>query len=185
MKLFTVRKRHIAGMAALLVGCVCAQQPAFAQPFGAGIYGAPVSYGDLTSISIAVSGNPSIVTTLSGGIFSGSATHTVTVTSTDVVGYQLFVSGTSSTSMDNGAYSLAASSNTSAAPLATNSWGYNTTGSTTHFIGMTMSQVLLKNASGPFGSGDDTAVTYGAALDTNQASGTYSIGVTYTAAGES
>lgn len=186
MKLFVVQKRHIACAVLVLAGCLLLQQPSvLAQPFGKGVFGADVPFGSATSIGVSVDADPSITTTLSAGIFSGSASHTVTVTSTDVVGYQLYVNGTSSTTMSSGADTLAASSNSSANPLATNSWGYNTTGSISNFIGMTLSQVLIKDTSGPFKNGDDTPVTYGAKLDTTKTAGTYTVGVTYTAVGES
>jgi hypothetical protein len=66
-------------------------------------------------------------------------------------------------------------------PLAVGSWGYNTTGSTTDFLGMNATSVLLKDANGPFKNGDPVTVTYGALAPATQAAGNYSVAVTYTA----
>lgn len=156
-----------------------------ASPFGAGVYGADVPYGSATSIAISFSGAAEMSLTPSGSSFSGTGSHTVTVTSTDVIGYKLYVNATTDTSLSNGTDTIAASSNNTMNSLAVNSWGYNTTGSTTNFLGMTLSQALLKDASGPYKDGDDTTVTYGAVVDMSKSSGTYTTDITYTAIGES
>jgi len=150
-----------------------------AQPFGQGVYGAHVPFGSLTSLSINLGGNVAIALTPSGSNFTGTGSHTVTVTSTDVVGYYLYAHTTGSTNMVNGAATIPVSSNTTAGPLSVGTWGYNTDGSS-NFLGMNSTGVLLKDASGPFESGDATTVTYGALVNNTQAAGTYTTAVTYT-----
>ncbi len=157
----------------------------FAAPFGAGVFGEDVPYGSPTSLGISLSNAVEMTITPSGSSFSGTGSHTVTVTSTDVIGYKLYVNATTDTSLSNGTDTIAASSNNTMNSLAVNSWGYNTTGSTTNFLGMTLSQALLKDASGPYKDGDDTTVTYGAVVDMSKSSGTYTTDITYTAIGES
>jgi hypothetical protein len=165
----------------LLIGGIGFASVANASPFGQGVFGADVPFGSATSISINLSGNVPITLAPSGGNFTGTGSHVVTVTSTDVVGYYLYAHTTSGTSMTNGAASIPASSNNSAAPLSVGSWGYNTTGSTTNFLGMPASSVVIKDATGPYKSGDPTTVTYGALTSGTQEAGTYNVAVTYTA----
>lgn len=156
--------------------------PANASPFGWGVFGANVPFGSSTSLSIALGGNVAINLTPDGlSNLSGTGSHTVTITSTDVVGYQLFVHATSSTDMASGGATIPASSNSTPAVLALNSWGYNTTGSATNFLGMPATSTLLKDANGPFTSGDPTTITYGAYVGSTQPAGTYNVAVTYTA----
>ena len=178
-----VTKAHI-GIATVVV-CICLmlQGVASAQPFGVGKFGENVPFGSQTSISIALSNSADIALTPSGGTFSGTGSHAVTVTSTDVVGYDLYVNTTAGTAMTNGTDNVPASANGTAGPLATNTWGYNTTGSTTNFLGMTAAQQLINNGTGPFTSGVATNVTYGALIDITKSAGTYSVDVTYTAVG--
>lgn len=184
MKLPKVGKVHIAVAVILTVGAALWQQVVVAQPFGKGVYGADVPFGSQTSISISLSSATADLTlTPSGGTLSGAGNQTVTVTSLDVVGHDLYANVTSSTNMSNGSDTIAASSNTAAGSLATNTWGYNVSGSTTNFIGMTTSQQLLSSGTGPYKNGIATQVTYGASVDTSKSSGTYSVGVTYTAIG--
>ncbi len=180
-----VRKTHLVVVSLVLACCVIFQQPASASPFGAGVFGEDVPFGSETSIAISLSNNTGLMLELTGQSFSGTGTHTVTVASTDVVGYKLYVNATSATSMSNGSDTVAASDNSNAAPLAVNSWGYNTTGSSSNFKGITLSQALIKDADGPYKSGDDTTVTYGAVIDRVKSSGVYTVDVTYTAVGES
>lgn len=179
-----VTKLHIGiAIVATLVSVVW-QQVAMAQPFGVGVYGADVPFGSQTSISIGLSSSSADISlTPSGGTFSGAGNHTVTVTSLDVIGYDLYVNGTTTANMSNGIDTIPASSNTTAGALSTNSWGFNTTGSTTNFIGMTTSQKLIASGTGPFKNGNPTTVTYGALIDITKSAGTYSVGVTYTAIG--
>lgn len=83
--------------------------------------------------------------------------------------------------ISGGSAAIPASANTTDGPLAVGTWGYNTTGSTSNFSGMSATNNLLKNASGPFETGDATTVTYGALTAATQAAGSYSVAVTYTA----
>jgi hypothetical protein len=105
----------------------------------------------------------------------------VIVTSTDTVGYYLYTHTTNGTNMTSGSDAIATSSNTSDTTLATGTWGYNTTGSTTNFRGMSGASALVKDADGPYKNGDNTTVTYGALVSSVQSAGTYSVPVTYTA----
>lgn len=152
-----------------------------ASPFGQGKFGADVPFGSMTSLSINLGGDVALSLTPSGSTFSGTGSHTVTVTSTDVVGYYLYAHTTGSTSMTNGTATIPASSNTSDAPLSVGTWGYNTTGSTTNFSGMSATSTQIKDASGPFKNGDPTTVTYGALTSNTQAAGNYTVAITYTA----
>lgn len=158
---------------------------AHASPFGAGVYGADVPYGSATSISISLGSAASMTLTPSGPNFSGSGSQTVTITSTDVVGYKLYVNADTTTSMSNGTDTIAASANGSPAPLAVNSWGYNTSGSSSNFKGMSLSQTLVTSKTGPFKNGDSTTFTYGSLIDITKSSGSYTVGVVYTAIGDS
>jgi len=72
------------------------------------------------------------------------------------------------------------SGNSVAAPLSTNTWGYNTDGSS-DYLGMTTTPALLKEAAGSYPSGDNTTVTYGVLTDITKSEGTYTVSVTYTA----
>ncbi len=170
---------------ALLLCSIVSCGTVAAQPYGKGVYGADVPYGNLTSISIGLSSAVSMTLSPSGPNLGGNGSQTVTVTSTDVVGYNLYINATTSTSMTNGTDTIAASGNGSDAPLTASSWGYNTTGSTTDFTGMTLSQVQIKDANGPFKNGDATSVTYGVLISTAKSSGVYTVDVTYTAIGKS
>lgn len=156
-------------------------QDASASPFGWGKFGADVPFGSATSLSISLGGNVALNLTSGGSTFSGTGSHTVTVTSTDVVGYFLYAHTTGASDLANGSATITASSNSSAGPLAVGTWGYNTTGSTTDFLGMGTTSSVLKDASGPFKNGDNTTVTYGALAPATQAAGSYSVAVTYTA----
>lgn len=75
---------------------------------------------------------------------------------------------------------IAASSNTTAAALATNTWGYNTNASTS-FVGMTTSDVLAHQDTAAATSGDTTTFTYGVNADNKVIPGAYSTTVVYTA----
>lgn len=168
----------------VVFGALCIlsfQQWAAASPFGQGVFGADVPFGSQTSLSISLGSNVSLNLAPSGSTFVANGSHTITVTSTDVVGYSLYIYGASGTSMVNGASTIPTSGNTSAGPLATNTWGYNATGSTTNYLGLTTTPVLLKTATGPYKSGDNTTVTYGAVTDITKGAGAYTVSVTYTA----
>ncbi len=184
MKKFFVRGNHLLLASLVLFGCILLQQPASASPFGQGVFGADVPFGSLTSLSIALGGNVSLNLTPSGGTFTGTGSHTVTVTSNDVVGYRLYLYSPSGTSMTNGGFTIPASANVTPATLATNSWGYNTDGSS-NFVGMLTTPSVIKDANGPYKTGDNTTVTYSAVTDITKGAGDYTVGVVYTAVAKS
>lgn len=181
MILFTLRPvRRIWIAICLFVLLALPASPVLASPFGHGVFGADVPFGSATSLAIDLGGDVSFALTPSGATFSGTGSHVVTVTSTDVVGHFLYVHTTGSTNMTNGSATIPASSNTTAAPLAVGSWGYNASGSPTNFLGMSATSMLLKDADGPYTDGDPTTVTYGTLVSNTQESGDYSVAVTYT-----
>ena len=175
-----ISKIHFALTALTFVSCFLLQQPASASPFGRGTFSADVPFGSETSLSINLGGNVAVNLTPSGGNFSGTGSHTLTVTTTDVVGYRLYVSSPSGTTMANGSETIAASGNSVASSLAVNSWGYNTDASS-NFVGMLTTPKLIKDATGPYKSGDNTTVTYGVFTDAVKGAGSYTVGVVYTA----
>lgn len=166
----------------LLLLCAFAST-AYASPFGQGTFGADVPFGSITSLSINLGGDVSLSLVPDTGNLRGVGSHTITVTSTDVVGYQLFVRSTSSTNLVSGSSTIPASGNSTAAALAINSWGFNTDGSS-NFVGMTTTPYLLKDTTGPSKNGDNTTVTYSAYTTTSQPAGVYTTSVTYTAVAE-
>jgi len=177
--MFKVKIIHIALAAITLVITMMAQQPVAASPFGQGVFGADVPFGGATSMSIALGSNVNF--TLSGfPVVSGSGSHTITVTSTDVVGYTLYVYAPSGTALTSGASSIPASSNTTAGALSNNTWGYNTNGSS-NYVGITTTPVAFKTGTGPFKSGDNTTVTYGVLTDFQKRPSDYTATVVYTA----
>lgn len=150
-----------------------------------GTFGNDLPFGDATSIAITLGSAANMTLTPSGGTFSGNTSQTITIVSTDVVGYDLYINADTTTNLINGGGTIATSANSSPATLALNSWGYNTTGSTTNFKGITLSQVSIGGGSGYFyPTGDTTTVTYGAYIDSSKPSGTYTVDVTYTAIGQ-
>ncbi len=153
-----------------------------AQPYGVGLYNENVPYGDETSLSIATNGNVTIpnITPVSGGTL-GTGTSTVTVTSTDVKGFKLYVRSLTSTDMDNQGATIPASGNGSPSTLAVDTWGYNTSGSTVNFQGMTAADVQVKSITTPASTGDITTFTYGLKVDLAKPAGNYSTSVIYTA----
>lgn len=168
----------------VLAGIATLPPTVHAAPFGKGVFGADVPFGSATSLTIGIDDSVSMMLTPSGPNLSGTGSQIITVTSTDVVGYGLYIHNPSSTDMDNGTDTIAASGNSTAAPLSLNTWGYNTDGST-DYIGLTTTQTIIRDRNGPFKNGDDTTVTFGTLIDTSKSSGTYTIGVTYTAVGKS
>jgi hypothetical protein len=163
----------------LLFG-VLAPSSSYASPYGKGVYGANVPYGGQTALSIATSGNVTIpITPTTGGVLA-TGTSTVTVTSTDVTGYKLYLRALTNTNMNNLGALLPASANGSPAALATNTWGYNTNAST-NFTGLTLTDVLIHSITGPASTGDATIVTYGMKLDLAKPAGNYVATVIYTA----
>ena len=184
MRWLLKKMQYAVLVAAMLV--VMSSYWAYASPFGQGVFSADVPFGSDTSMSISLGGNVQLTTTDDGGgTFSGNGAHTVTVTSTDVVGYRLYVYAPTSTALTNGSESIPASSNTVLGSLATNTWGYNTTGSTTNFVGVTNKPVTIKDATGPHKTGDATTVTYGVKVSSTKGAGDYTTNVVYTAVGKS
>ncbi|MEO5950695.1 MAG: hypothetical protein ABIQ04_04570 [Candidatus Saccharimonadales bacterium] len=169
----------------MLVGFVVAFIPTtvMASPFGQGVFGANVPFGSVTSLAINLGGNVSLSLTTSGANLAGTGSHVITVTSTDVVGYQLFARSNGSTNMTGASATIPASANSTPAALSLNSWGFNTDGSA-NFVGMTTVPRLIKDTSGPAKTGDTTTVTYKAFTDSTQASGQYSTAVIYTVVAE-
>lgn len=177
-----VRYRLTFASMFLLVFALLSSTIAYATPFGKGVFGAQVPFGSANSISMNLGSNVAINLSPSGSTFVGTGAHTVTVTTTDAVGYTLYVHTTGSANMTStGGATIAASTNSTAGALSNNTWGYNTTGSTTNFIGMTTQDSIVKDASGPYETGDPTTITYGAVVDNVQPAGSYSIAITYTA----
>lgn len=151
-----------------------------AQPYGKGTYDVDVPYGDQTSLSISTDGNVNVpITPTSSGVLA-TGNSEITVTSTDVKGYKLYIRALSSTDMDNLGAKLPASANVTPAALAVNTWGYNTDAST-DFVGITTGDVLIHAISVPASSGDITNVTYGIKLDLAKPAGNYTASIVYTA----
>ena len=113
---------HLTLTALIFVCCFLLQQPASASPFGRGVFGADVPFGSETSLAIALGGNVSVSLTPSGGNFSGTGSHTLTVTTTDVVGYRLYASSPGGTNMVNGVETIPTSGNGIPSSLAVNTW---------------------------------------------------------------
>jgi len=151
-----------------------------AQPYGQGIYNENVPYGNETSLSIATNGNVSIpiTPTTSGVLATGSSN--ISVTSTDVKGYKLYIRTLTSTNMNNLGALIPASANGSLAALATNTWGYNTDASN-NFVGLTNSDTLIRSITAPIPGADITIVTYGVKIDLAKPAGNYIANVIYTA----
>src|SRR5688500_16678293 len=89
-------RRIFGGMLALGL-VLLSQQSASASPFGQGEFGADVPFGSVTSLTISLGGDVSLALLPDGPDYSGTGSHTVTVTSTDVVGYLLYAHSTGST----------------------------------------------------------------------------------------
>ncbi|NCQ54550.1 hypothetical protein COV88_02365 [Candidatus Saccharibacteria bacterium CG11_big_fil_rev_8_21_14_0_20_41_19] len=174
-----------------LINVLALSAVSYAQPYGVGLYSENVPYGSETSLTIstdAVGGNVAIptITPIDGGAL-GTATNIVTVTSTDVMGYKLYIGAATSTSMDNLGTPLLTSANAYSNPATNpledvNRWGYNVDGSIVNFCGMPLdsSRQLIKTVTTPI-SGDNTTITYGMKIDMAKPAGNYSVGVVYTA----
>jgi hypothetical protein len=175
-KTITILSLFLAVLSPLLLSPIVS-----AQPYGAGLYDENVPYGNQTSLSIATIGNVTIpnITPISGGTL-GTGTSIVTVTSTDVVGFKLYVRSLTSTTMNNLGATIPASVNGSPATLAADTWGYNTNAST-NFVGMTLGDVLVKSIIGPASTSDVTTFTYGMNVDLLKPAGNYATSVVYTA----
>jgi len=151
-----------------------------AQPYGQGTYDANVPYGNETSLSIATNGNVTIPITPTSAGAAANGSSVVTVTSTDVQGYELYIRALADTNLTNFSSTLPASANAVPASLALNTWGYNTNASSS-FVGITLTDTLLRSTTGPRSSGENTTITYGMFLDLTKAAGNYTTTVIYTA----
>jgi hypothetical protein len=171
------------GLAGLSLLCILSfSGVSYASPYGQGNYGADVPYGSQTSLSINVGSNVSFSLTPSGSNYSATGSQTITVYSTNVVGYQLYIYSPTNTSMVNGSNTIPASANSSEAALTVNTWGYNSDGSS-NYIGITNQPTLLGNFTGPSETGSTTTVNYGVLVSSTQAAGQYSATVVITAVG--
>ncbi len=152
-------------------------------------------------ISLTTSGTVAIgVTPVSGGAQT-SASDTVSVSTNNAAGYDLTLADSdATTTLVNGANTIAAHAGTQASPtaLANNTWGYhvdsiggfgtggavetNVTSSTIKYAGVpaTGSPNNIKSTA-TVASGDVTTVWYGVKADTSKPNGVYSDTVTYTA----
>lgn len=182
MKIPQIRLPHLITTTFLVLCLMLLQQPAHASPFGQGLFGEDVPFGGYTSIDLSVGSNVNVnLTPAGGGTFTGQGSHTTTVTSSDVVGHYLYVYAPT-TDLSNGSDTIAASGNSSPAALSTNTWGYNTSGSTTNYVGMTSSPVEIEDFVGPDTVGHDTDVYYGVYVDITKPADSYTTTVYYTVA---
>lgn len=172
--------KHKGFVATLLLCLVFLTPTIYAQPYGKGKYGTAVPYGSETSLTISTGSASAIQVTPDTTPVLGTTTNDVTITSLDVVGYKLYVRSIGSTDMTNSPSTIPASVNAVPGALAVNTWGYNTDAST-DFVGMTTSDVLVKNATGPYSAGDLTTFTYGVKLDNSKPAGNYTTSIVYTA----
>ncbi|MEO8784839.1 MAG: hypothetical protein ABI221_00695 [Candidatus Saccharimonadales bacterium] len=155
------------------------QQTVAASPFGQGLFGADVPFGANTSLSINLSGNVDLTLASSGPNFAATSSNSVTVTSTDVEGYDLYIYSAANSDLSNGSDTLAASGNSVASSLATNTWGYNLDGSA-NYVGTLTTPKLLLSATGPYKTGNTTNIHYGVLADATKPAGVYTGNVTYT-----
>ena len=101
----------------------------YAQPYGKGIYNEIVPYGNQTSLSISTSGDINIPITPTTNGTLGTANSVVTVTSTDVKGYKLYIRSLNHSYMENfGAQIPTQPSQFTGELLSANSLGYNADG---------------------------------------------------------
>lgn len=173
-------KKTIAFLTLIIATCTTFSTIVLAQPYGTGKYGDDLPYGNQTSLSIATDGNISISITPTEEGAQSTGTSQVTVTSTDVAGYKLYIRALNDTNMDNFGSLLPASDNVAAAPLAVDTWGYNTDASN-NFVGITMADELLRTTTNHVKNGEITTITYGLKLDMAKPAGNYSTSVIYTA----
>lgn len=151
-----------------------------ASSYNQGKYNENVPYGSATYIAISTDGDVSLAVTPTSSGSQVTGTSTVTVTSTDVVGHKLYLRSEPSTDMDNLVDVLPTSGNVSPAPLAINTWGYNTDGSN-NFVGSSLTDTLIRSLTGPAMYGDITTITYGVKVDLAKPAGNYTTSIVYTA----
>lgn len=149
-------------------------------------------------ISVTAGASVGFTMTPTSGAVESNASNTVTVDTNNATGYYLQLKDADATlTLTNGGNSIAASSNTYAAPatLANNTWGYAVAGgnfsgsysvetdvasSSLKYAGITATNQTIKTT-GTTATGDTTAVWYAAKVDTSKATGAYTDDVTYTA----
>jgi len=163
-----------------IIGAFVISNVSFAQPYGKGLYGI-VTYGNETSLTISTDGNiniPTITPTNNGTLGTGNST--VTVVSTDVMGYILYVRALTSTNMDNLGTPLPSA--TFSYPGATkNVWGYNTD-MTDSYTAMSLTDAQIYSTTQPTSiTGHNTVVKYGLYVDFAKPAGNYAVDVIYTA----
>jgi hypothetical protein len=182
-----MKKSVITIFALAIISALTISTVSFAQPYGKGLYGI-IKYGSETSLTIstdAVGGNVAIptITPIVGGAL-GTADNTVTITSTDVIGYKLYIRALTSTDMNNLGTPLPTTlniyENPATAPLDVNTWGYNVNGSIINFCKMTLIDQLIRSTTTPV-TAENTTITYGMKIDMAKPAGNYSVGVVYTA----
>lgn len=152
----------------------------YAQPYGSGTYNSILPYGSQTSLSIATDGNVDIVINPNEDAIISTGKSIVTVTSTDVAGYKLYINALYNTSMNNNGSLINASSNENYAPLAVNTWGYNTDGSD-EFLGIKLNHSLIRSSNYLTIDGETTEITYGIKIDMQSPAGNYIADIVYTA----
>lgn len=163
-----------------LLACILSvQQVASASPFGQGVFGANVPFGSATSLSISYSGDSLLKLVPNGNNFSANTLQTVTVTSTDVVGYNLYMYASDGTSLKSGTDTIPAVGNVTPGALQLNTWGYNTDGSAL-YAGVQSTPQLIKEAAGPYTTGDSTVFKYRVLVSIIKAAGVYTAPVVYT-----
>lgn len=181
MNKFMVRFTTVATI--MLFGCIFIQQSVGATMFGQGDFG-DSTFGSLTSLSMSFNGNVSMTLALNGSIYEGSASHNVIVTTNNAPGYRLYIHSPINSNMTidgDGGDTIAASANTSPAALANDTWGFNTSGSSTYFQGVLTTPTQIKITDEPYTSGDTTTVTYSARASATKSAGSYTASVVYTA----
>ncbi|MDB5187461.1 MAG: exported protein of unknown function [Candidatus Saccharibacteria bacterium] len=155
-----------------------------------------------STISMTTSATVAIGITPASSGAASSASDTVTVATNNATGYNLTLADTdATTTLVNGANTIAAHAGTFAAPstLANNSWGFRVDSAGTFGAGPTIAQTNQANLSGTWAgvpatgsavtlkttgattAGDATTVWYGVKADTTKPSGVYTDSVTYTA----
>ncbi len=166
---------------AVLLALVSLSGTAAAAPFGSGSFGSDIPFGSTTGLGITLGGDINLNLSLSGSDLTGTGNTTVTVTTTDPEGYGLYMYANGSSDMVGDGATIPASTNGSAASLTDNTWGYNTDGSSTDFLGLSTLPTLIKQSSGPQTSGEGTTVTFGVLADSTKPAGDYKVDIIYTA----
>jgi len=182
-----MKKKLTVIFALTIISVLAVSTISYAQPYGEGLYGI-TKYGSQTSITISANSGvtiPDITPIQSGTIGTGASI--ITVASTDVMGYKLYISAYPNTYMNNLGYHIQPSAHTYTYPnvndtgLEVDHWGFNTDGGA-NFAGLTAintdNLIYSTNAPTP---GHDTTVTYGLNVDFAAPAGQYSAQVIYTA----